>query len=107
MGQPHREGHVKPQFHQFIIVLKNLRRRARKHRLPVAHHHNAVGPGGFLHEMGDEEHGFSLLFVEAGDGLKHIFAALGIQHGGGFIQNDDIRAHGKDTRNGNPLLLTA
>ena len=57
--------------------------------------------------MGDPYHRDALLAVEAADGIKHLAAAAGIEHGGGFIQNQRFGLHGQDARNGDALLLAA
>ena len=57
--------------------------------------------------MGDEHNGDAPLLIETADGIQHLPAAVGIQHGGGLVQNDALRFHSDDAGDGDPLLLTA
>ena len=41
------------------------------------------------------------------NGAHDLAAAVGVQHGGGFIQHQAVRPHGDHACNGNALLLAA
>ena len=73
----------------------------------MVHHQDPVGVLGLVHVVGDEHHGDALLPVEAVDGGEDLLPAHGVQHGGGLVQDDAVRLHGDDARNGHPLLLPA
>ena len=49
----------------------------------------------------------SVPFLQTGDGVDDLPASLGIQHGGGLVQGQDLGLHGQDPGDGHPLLLAA
>ena len=57
--------------------------------------------------MGDEHHGDPLFPVEPLNGVYDLLPPHRVQHGGGLIQHDALRAHGQHARDGHPLLLPA
>ena len=57
--------------------------------------------------MGDGHHGDAHVLVQVVDGLHHLLAAAGVQHGGGFVQNQAVRPHGHHACNGHALFLAA
>ena len=72
----------------------------------AAHDQNAVGLGGLLHIMGDGHNGDARL-AQLADGAHDLCASVGVQHGGGLVQNQAVGPHGDNARNGDALLLPA
>jgi len=75
--------------------------------MTLAHHQHTVGLCGFFHIVSDGHHRDAHVPVQVVDGLHHLLAAARVQHGGGFVQDQAVRAHGNHTGNGHALLLTA
>ena len=75
--------------------------------MALAHHQHPVGLGGLFHVVGDGHHGDAHVLVQVVDGLHHLLPAPGVQHGGGFVQNQAVRPHGHHACNGHALLLAA
>ena len=75
--------------------------------MALAHHQHTVCLRSFLHVVGDGHHGDAHVPVQVVDGLHHLLTAPGVQHGGGFVQNQAVRPHGNYACNGNALLLAA
>ena len=73
----------------------------------AVHDDNAVSLRRLIHKMGDPKHGEILCFLQLAHSRKHLASAHGIQHGGGFVEDKDLRLHGKDACNSNALFLTA
>ena len=57
--------------------------------------------------MCNPDYRHALLAVELANRGQHVGAARGVQHGGGLIQNHDLRLHGQYAGHSHPLLLTA
>ena len=75
--------------------------------MTLAHHQHTVGLCGFFHIVSDGHHRDAHVPVQVVDGLHHLLAAARVQHGGGFVQDQAVRAHGNHACNGHALLLTA
>ena len=73
----------------------------------LAHDHDTVSHGGFVHVMGDHENGDPFLAVQPFDGCHNLPSAEGVQHGGAFVEDDAFTLHGDGARDGDALLLTA
>ena len=61
--------------------------------LAVADHQDAVGLNGLFHIMGNPRRRNALSLVQATDGFQHIPPAKGVQHGRGFVGDQDLRLH--------------
>ena len=72
----------------------------------MAHDHHPVGLGGLVHVVGDEDDGHPRFLPETADGLHDLGPAGGVQHGGGLVHDDAPGAHGQDSGDGHPLLLS-
>jgi len=57
--------------------------------------------------VGDHHDGDALLHGQPLGYGQHLAPAVGIQHGGGFVQDNGIRLHGQDAGDGHQLLLPA
>ena len=100
------EGYVKVQLAQHMVLRQHFVGRAVEHAMAVAQHDNAVGFGGFFHEVGDHDNGHALGMQF----LAHAHQAATparVKHGGCFVEDEDARMHGKHAGDGNALLLAA
>ena len=90
-----------------LHLSKDLLRGAVGGYRPFVQHHHPLGFRRLIHVVGNEHHGNALLPVQPSDGVYDLPAASGIQHGGGLVQNDTLRLHGNNARDGDALLLPA
>ena len=60
-----------------------------------------------LHAVGHKDHRHIALPVQVCDLVQYLVPALWIQAGSGLVQHKDAGAHGQDTCNGRPPLLSA
>ena len=58
------------------------------------------------HLVGDDHHGH-VLGGEVADDLQDLAGQLGVEGGGGLVEEQDLRLHGQRTGDGHALLLTA
>ena len=77
-----------------------------KDQFALVHGKYAVSENNLVHKIGDRNYGDAHI-MQTIDGIVNIFPPNGIEHGGGFIKDDTLRAHGKHTSQGNPLGLPA
>ena len=69
--------------------------------------HDAVAEaGGEVHVVGDEEEGAAVC-VETTEEGADLCGAGGVQAGGWFVQDQEFRAHGEDTCDGDPAFFAA
>ncbi len=86
-------------------MTKDLGRRAREHYLPLVNDHHPVGLDRLIHVMGDEDCRHAFFAIKAENGAHDLRASDGVEHGGGFVEDNEARAHGQDAGNGHSLLL--
>ena len=101
-----RERHLQVQFGQHIRLGQNIFGRALRDDAPSVHDDDAVGLGGLVHEMGDHDDGHAAR-VEVFADAHEPCAAARIEHRGRFVQDQDLRIHGKHAGDGDALLLPA
>ena len=100
-------GHIQVDLTQGLHLLEYLAGRPGEYRRALVHHHDAVSQSSLLHEVGDPDHGDALFLVQPLDSFEHFLAAGRIEHGGGFVGDDDAGLHGENARDGDALLLSA
>ena len=70
-----------------------LRRGALSYDPPVVHHDHPIGQRvGLVQVLGGEEHGCALLH-QAADDRPHALPAVGVEPGGGFVQEEHRGSH--------------
>ena len=78
------------------------------HDLPQVHHRHLVAHE--LHHpkvVGNEEVGQPELFLEVPEQVHDLRLDRDVERARGFVGNEELRAHGKHTRNTDPPLLSA
>ena len=60
-----------------------------------------------LHEMGNEDDGDPLCFIQLMDRVHDLLTPFRIKHGSRFIKNNAVGLHGKNAGNSHTLLLPA
>jgi hypothetical protein len=64
---------------QPLHLLEELAWRTFQHNLTLGHHNHAIGLDGFVHKMGDGNHGHTLLAMEPVSSLQHLLAAKRVE----------------------------
>ena len=98
--------HVQVERRQLAGLREHLFGRAFARDATFIHDHNAIGRRGFFHVMGDHDNGHASV-VELAAYAHEAFAAAGVEHRRGFVQNERARLHGEHAGNGDALLLAA
>ena len=98
----------KSHLFQLLHMAEHLAGRSVQHHASMVHHDDAAHiVRHILHAVGDQHNGHSRLFPERGDLSQDLVSAPGIQSGGGLVQDQHVRLHGKDPRDGHSPLLPA
>ena len=89
------------------VFFKHLAGRALEGDLARVHHQQASGAQSLVHKMRDPDDGDAIAPVEFLRHGKHLAPPGGVEHGGGFVKDDDLRPHGQHPGDGHALLLAA
>ena len=77
------------------------------HDLAAVHEDDAVGDlTGEAHLVGDDEHGHAA-YGQLLHHVEHLFDHLGVEGGGGLVEEHDFGLHGERAGDGDALLLAA
>ena len=102
-----RHRHIQSQSPDLIHVLEDFSRRAVQNDLARIHDDDAAGGHSLFHKMRDIYDSNAFLAVQTANCVQHFRSANGVEHGGGFVQNQTTRLHSQHAGDRNPLLLAA
>ena len=97
--------YVERKFDQTIRLQQHLIGRAVECHVPVLEHDDAVGKRRFFHEVRDQ-HDSEPCIVQLAAHAQKASPSARVEHGAGFVQDEDLRFHGKHAGHGDSLLLT-
>ena len=101
-------GHVQTHGDELRRVREDLAGCAVHHGRPLFHDDQAVDVGGdLLHRVADHDDGRVLRGLIGADILQNALAAGGVKPGGRLVEDEHVRLHGDDARDGCAALLAA
>ena len=104
-GQSGGEGEVQAQIAKPGGIGKEVTRRGIAVYAPLVQDDEAVGAGGFGGQLGDEDRGDAIAGAQAFQQGGYLAAAVWIEQGGGFVQDQVARSHRHHRGNGHALFF--
>ena len=68
---------------------------------------HAIRAERFFHKLRNHDDGHAVLLIELSYSREHLFTPSGVEHGGCLVQNQNLRLHGEQSRDGDALFLSA
>ena len=99
--------HIQLQLLHPLHLAENLAGRALHGDFALIHDKDPIGVDRLLHVVGDQNDRDPLLAVELHRRFDDLFSSVGIQHGGGFVENDALGLHCDHAGDRDSLLLSA